>query len=363
MGVVYKARDHALKRLVALKMILAGGHAGARELGRFRAEAEAVARPQHPNIVQVFEVGEADGHPYFALEFCSGGSLADEFKGTPQPPAAAARLVETLARAMDAAHRAGVVHRDLKPANVLLAPDGTPKVTDFGLAKRLDEAGQTASGAVMGTPSYMAPEQAGGRGKQVGPAADVYALGAMLYELLTGRPPVKGPTALDTVLQVVADEPVPASRLQPKVPRDLETICLQCLEKEPGKRYASALDLAEDLHCFQVGEPVRARPVSPLGRAVKWARRRPVVAGLLAAIVLLVGAGLAGVGWAYGLALLERDNARREKDRAEKGEIRARAERDRAEGAEREARRQAAASTLERALLLCEQGESGRGLL
>ena len=238
MGVVYKARQVKLGRLVALKMILSGGHAGEADLARFRTEAEAIARLQHPNIVQIYEVGEHGGLPFFSLEFCGGGSLEKKRGGTPLPPAEAAVLVETLARAMQAAHEKGVIHRDLKPANVLLAEDGTPKITDFGLAKKLDEAGQTASGAVMGTPSYMAPEQAGGQA--VGPLADVYALGAVLYECLTGRPPFKAATNLDTILQVVSDEPVPPAQLQPKTPRDLETICLKCLHKDPEKRYPSA---------------------------------------------------------------------------------------------------------------------------
>src|SRR5665213_3615278 len=239
MGVVYKARQSKLNRLVALKMILAGEYAGEKELARFRTEAEAVARLQHPNIVQIFEVGEHDGHPYFSLEFVDGGSLAQKLDGTPLPPQQAARLVETLARAMHAAHQAGVVHRDLKPANVLLTADGTPKITDFGLAKKLDaDAGQTQSGAIMGTPSYMAPEQAGGKSNEIGPAADTYAMGAILYECLTGRPPFKASTPLDTVLQVVSDEPAPPRKLQSKTPRDLETICLKCLQKAPSKRYA-----------------------------------------------------------------------------------------------------------------------------
>jgi serine/threonine protein kinase len=225
MGVVYKARQVALNRVVALKMILAGGHAGAEARARFRAEAEAVARLQHPNIVQVFEVGEHEGRPFFSLEFVDGGSLQGRLDGTPQAPAEAAALVRTLARAMHAAHEKGVVHRDLKPANVLLAADGTPKVTDFGLAKSLDEEGHTQTGEIMGTPSYMAPEQAGGDKRQIGPTTDVYALGAILYELLTGRPPFRGPTPLDTILQVVSDEPVPPRRLQPKAPCDLERVC------------------------------------------------------------------------------------------------------------------------------------------
>ncbi len=194
MGVVYQARDAKLKRLVALKVILAGDHAGEDEHGRFRAEAEAIARLQHPNIVQIHEVGEHDGKPFLSLEYCAGGSLDKKLAGTPLPPMEAARLVQTLAGAVQAAHQARVIHRDLKPANVLLAADGTPKITDFGLAKKLDDVGRTQSGAIMGTPSYMAPEQAAGETKYQGPGADIYALGAILYELLTGRPPFKAAT-------------------------------------------------------------------------------------------------------------------------------------------------------------------------
>src|SRR5262249_35934046 len=261
MGVVYKARQVRAKRVVALKMILSGAHAGAAELGRFRTEAEAVARLQHPHIIQIYEVGEQDGRPFFSLEFCPGGSLDRKLAGTPLPPREAAALVEKLTLGIQAAHTKGIVHRDLKPANVLLAEDGTPRVTDVGLAKKPGGVGQTAPGAAMGTPSYRAPEQGSGQGKQVGPAADVYALGAILYECLTGRPPFRGPTPLDTLLQVVADEPVPPARLQSRVPRDLETICLKCLQKDPYRRYASAADLAEDLRRYQAGEPITARPV------------------------------------------------------------------------------------------------------
>jgi len=294
MGVVYKARHVKLGRLVALKMILSGGHAREAELARFRTEAEAIARLQHPNIVQVYEVGEHDGKPFFSLEFCSGGSLDSKLDGTPLPPQDAARLVETLARAMHAAHEKSVIHRDLKPANVLLSEDGTPKITDFGLAKKLDDVGQTASGAIMGTPSYMAPEQAGGKSKEIGPACDVYALGAILYELLTGRPPFKSATHLDTIMQVAMDEPVSPSQLQPKTPRDLETICLKCLHKAPEKRYASAAKLAAELRRFQDGEPIEARPAGWAERGWKWAKRRPTAAALtlvsvVALLVLLVG--------------------------------------------------------------------------
>jgi hypothetical protein len=258
MGVVYRARHVRLNRHVALKMILSGGHASADDLARFRTEAEAVARLKHSNIVQIYDVGDAAGLPYFSLEFCPGGSLASKLDGTPLPPANAAQVVEALARAVHVAHRAGIVHRDLKPANVLLDADGTPKVTDFGLAKRLDAgaAGATRSGAIMGTPSYMAPEQASGETKRVGPAADVYALGAILYECLTGRPPFKAASSIDTIMQVVSDEPAPPARLNPTVPRDLEAICLRCLDKEPTRRYPSAAHLADDLARFIAGEPV-----------------------------------------------------------------------------------------------------------
>jgi WD40 repeat protein len=331
MGVVYKARQKTLNRLVALKMILAGGHAAGAERQRFLAEAEAVARLHHPNIVQIYEIGEVEGRPFFSLEFCPGGSLAARLHGTPVPPAEAGRLVVTLARAMQTAHQAGVVHRDLKPANVLLvgeeaagglAPGAqpqaayVPKITDFGLAKRLDDtSGQTVSGTILGTPSYMAPEQAQGR-KDIGPAADVWALGAILYELLTGRPPFKGARPWDTVVQVIHHEPVPPRRLNPKVPRDLETVCLKCLQKDPRKRYASALDLALDLEAFGEGRPIRARPVSLLERGWRSCRRRPVLAGLgafsAATVLLLLGGGFwysARLGAARGEAAAARELA------------------------------------------------------
>jgi serine/threonine protein kinase len=278
MGVVYKARQVSLDRIVALKMILHAEHAGSAERQRFQAEAEAAARLQHPNIVQVFEVGTHDGLPFLTLEYCPGGSLAQRLDGVPWPIRESAHVVETLAGAAQAAHAARVVHRDLNPANVLLTATGQPKITDFGLAKLLGEQGRTQTGAVVGTPSYMAPEQASGKAKEVGPAADIYALGAILYALLTGRPPFKAATPLDTILQVAANEPVPVRRLRPQVPRDLETICHKCLEKDPAKRYASADALAEDLQHFLAGEPIRAMPISRWERALKWARRRPAAA-------------------------------------------------------------------------------------
>jgi WD40 repeat protein len=300
MGVVYKARQLALNRLVALKMIRASGHAGEQELARFRAEAEAVARLQHPHVVQIYEVGEQDGLPYFSLEYLDGGSLHAKLAGTPQPPPEAAALVETLARAMHAAHERGIVHRDLKPANVLLSADGQSKVGDFGLAKYLDaDSGQTRTGQVLGTPSYMAPEQAAGRTRDVGPWTDTYALGAILYEALTGRPPFQGANVRDTLEQVCTQEPVPPARLQPRLPRDLNTICLKCLQKEPKKRYASALALAEDLGRFQRGEPIVARPTGWPERALKWVRRRPALAAMTAALVLVAAVGFGLVTWKW----------------------------------------------------------------
>jgi tRNA A-37 threonylcarbamoyl transferase component Bud32 len=312
MGVVYKARQVGLDRVVALKMILQAEHAGLDERERFRAEAHAVASLQHPHIVQIHEVGECQGLPFFSMEFCSAGNLDAQLDGTPWEPQRAARLVEVLARAMQAAHAAGIIHRDLKPANVLLSQDGTPKVTDFGLARRVGTQGRTRSGAVMGTPSYMAPEQAAGQGKQAGPTTDVYALGAILYELLTGRPPFKGATDIDTLLLVLTEEPVLVRRLQPKVPKDLETVCHQCLHKDPARRYSSAAALADDLRRFQAGEPVSARPVGTASRALRWARRRPAVAGLLITVAVVVATGLGGILSTYSQALWERDRADRE---------------------------------------------------
>jgi WD40 repeat protein len=373
MGVVYLARQVKAGRVVALKVVLAGAHAGPGELARFRAEAEAAARLQHPHIVPVYEVDEHDGRPFFSMEFCAGGGLDKKLAGTPLPPTEAARLVQTLAGALDAAHAAGVVHRDLKPANVLLTADGTPKVADFGLAKKLDAAGRTTTGAVLGTASYMAPEQAAGQTKEVGPAADVYALGAVLYECLTGRPPFKGPTALETLRQVLSEEPAPPRRLQPGTPADLETICLKCLNKEPKKRYATAGELADDLRRFLAGEPVRARPVGAAERAAKWAMRKPALAAayglLLAALVLGLGGGGATWLWlraekARGEAEAAEDEAKRARDdlaaalQGEQGAKRSEAE---ARQREREARRQLAQSAyVDRVVLAQKEWEAGR---
>jgi serine/threonine-protein kinase len=309
MGVVYRARQRGLKRTVALKMILGGAHAAAGDLERFRTEAEAVARLHHPNIVQIFEVGEKDGLPYFSLEYVDGGSLAKKVAGNPLPPRAAAELVVALARAIQYAHDQGIVHRDLKPANVLLTRDGQPKISDFGLAKRLGEASsRTRDGSVLGTPSYMPPEQADGRAGAVGPLADVYALGAILYELLTGRAPFRAATVWETLDLVRSQDPVAPSQLQPGTPRDLETICLKCLQKDPAKRYASAAALADDLGRYLAGEPIRARPVPAWERAWRWCRRNPTVAALGAAVVLLLTLGLAGTS-AFSVVIYNEKNA------------------------------------------------------
>jgi serine/threonine protein kinase len=293
MGVIYKARQVSLDRVVALKMIRAGWLASPEEVQRFRREAAAVARLRHPNIVHVYDFGEHNGLAYISMEFIEGGDLSQKLGGTPLPPRQAAGLMETLARAMHHAHQRGIIHCDVKPANVLLTADGTPKITDFGLAKRVEGgAGLTQSGAIVGTPIYMAPEQAAGKNDQIGPATDVYGLGATLYEMLTGRPPFRGATVVDTLQQVLSGEPVPPRRLQPRVPRDLEAVCLECLRKEPGQRYASAEALAEDLRRFLLGEPVRARPIPFWGRAGKWVRRRPLPAAGLGALVLAAVAAL-----------------------------------------------------------------------
>jgi serine/threonine-protein kinase len=305
MGVVYKAWHLRLNRAVALKMLLAGPAARPEELERLLREAQVVAGLRHPNIVPVHDVGDVDGRPYFTMELVEGGDLAEQLQGVPQPAHQAAALVATLADAVHAAHQGGVVHRDLKPGNILLARDGTPKVTDFGLAKHLEgNGGLTLSGMPVGTPSYMAPEQACGNRQAIGSATDVYALGAILYELLTGRPPFRAESPAATLQQVVADEPVPPARLNPRVPRDLAVICLKCLHKEPHRRYASAAALAEDLRRFLRGEPIAARPAGPLERLARWARRRPAAAALLALTLLAATAVLGGAGWLIGRQIL-----------------------------------------------------------
>jgi serine/threonine protein kinase/WD40 repeat protein len=340
MGVVYKARQNGLNRLVALKMLLPFAVPTAEQLARFRTEAEALARLSHPNVVPIYEIGECPAGPYFSMEYVPGPNLAAFLDGRPCDPAAAARLVEVLAGAIDAVHRCGIVHRDLKPGNVLMAPrkdaigidvsrgDGRPslaafepKITDFGLAK--DQSARqalTRSGTTLGTPCYMAPEQASGRGKVVGPAADLYSLGAILYEMLTGRPPFEGTTPIATLARLVSDDPPPPSRLRPGLPRDLITICMKCLEKSPRGRYATAKDLAEDLRRFQHGESIRARPIGPIGRTYRWCRRRPLVAALIALCIVLVVAFVVTVS-VYDVLLGEALNRAEIKSEEERREI------------------------------------------
>jgi tetratricopeptide (TPR) repeat protein len=300
MGIVYKAVQVQANRVVALKVMLDQLRSSAMERARFRTEAEAQARLQHPNIVPIYEVGEQDGMLYFTMEYCAGGSLYRRLAGKPLPPGEAAGLVEVLARAVHAAHQANVIHRDLKPLNILL-PEGpevplgacTPKLTDFGLARKLDAATHhTRPGQPMGSPPYMPPEQVQGNLHAIGPGTDIYALGAILYELLTGRAPFVGTTLLELYRHILQEDPVPVRRLLPSTPTDLETICQKCLEKAPKKRYLTAEALAEDLRRFRAGEPITARPVGRLERAAKWCRRRPTAAALLA-VLLLVMAGVA----------------------------------------------------------------------
>ena len=315
MGIVYQARQVGAGRVVALKMIRPGLYAGPDHLARFRREAEATARLQHPNIVQILDVSESAGQPYFSLEYCGGGSLAEKLAGQPLVAREAARLMEQIAAGIQAAHQKGVIHRDLKPGNVLLTDNGTPKVADFGLARWAESDGTlTGTGLPIGTPQYMAPEQAAGR-KDVGPAADVWALGVILYECLTGRPPFRGATHTETLKQVAEQEPVPPRQLNAGLPRDLETVALMCLRKDPAGRYATAADLAADLKRWQAGEPISARPVGKVEKAVKWVRRRPTQAGLLASIALLAvaTAGLLYYMWRDGQA---RSEAREDRDRS-----------------------------------------------
>lgn len=302
MGIVYQARQVGLNRLVALKMVVAGKYADAEHLARFKAEAEAAARLHHPHIVQIYDLGEHEGLPYLTLEFVSGGTLAGLLAGGPLEPHRAARMILAMAEAIDFAHQRGIVHRDLKPANVLLSAEGrtnstgaarshpTPKIADFGLAKLVleDLSTKTETGALVGTPSYMAPEQASGQVHRIGPAADIYALGAILYELLTGRPPFKAATLVETLHLVLSAEPASLSRLQPRTPRDLATICLKCLEKEPRRRYASAAELADDLTRFLNDQPIRARRTAGWERAWRFSRRNPVLSTLTLAVAVLL---------------------------------------------------------------------------
>jgi WD40 repeat protein/serine/threonine protein kinase/tetratricopeptide (TPR) repeat protein len=323
MGVVYKARQIKLNRIVALKMILAGASADPQQLDRFRAEAAAVARLHHPHIVQIYEISEHEGCPFFSLEFVDGGTLVQKLNGVPQPPRLAAQMVRLLALAIHSAHQKGIIHRDLKPGNILLATAieeasgtdsfhsemqsalrlyGIPKITDFGLAKHLDIQSQTRTGAIIGTPSYMAPEQAEGRSHAIGPATDVYGLGAIFYEMLTGHPPFESDSSLTTIRKLLGQDPLPPTHMHLKVPRDLETICLKCLEKNPAKRYSSAEAMGEDVRRFLSNRPIEARPTGPWGRSVKWLRRHPTKAAV-AAVVMLAALTLLTLGGIYHLRL------------------------------------------------------------
>jgi WD40 repeat protein/tRNA A-37 threonylcarbamoyl transferase component Bud32 len=356
MGVVYKARERRLNRLVALKMLLSGAEATPRELDRFRREAEAIARLHHPHIVQIHEIGEHNGRPYLALEFVEGESLARALEGTPWPARKAAALVASIARAIHAAHQLGIIHRDLKPANVLLTADGSPMITDFGVAKFLDSSGAfpTLTEQFLGTPGYMAPEQAVDHrdpsAARLFPAAlDVYSLGAILYELLTGRPPFRAETPLETVLELVHEEPIPPSRLRPKLPRDLETICLKCLEKSPARRYESALELALDLERFLAIEPVHARPISLVERLWRWCRRKRALA---VAAALATVAIAAAIGLSISLAVYHYRAASRQT--AVLREVQSR---------QRQVDQQAAHLAFQHGQTLCEQGDVAQGLL
>jgi len=329
MSVVYLARHVHLRRRVALKVLRVVASLDDEEQIRFRSEIKANARLQHPNVVQIYEAGEHGSSSFLALEYVEGGSLREKLADGPLPPGAAAELVRVLAEALQEAHSAGIVHRDLKPANVLLTSTGQPKIADFGLAKlrKLDEAdtvraGATQSGAILGTPTYMAPERAAGKTSEVGAAADIYALGAILYECLTGRPPFQAASIIDLLDLIRREDPASPRMLQPRLPADLETICLKCLSKDAARRYESAQELAEDIRRFQMGVPIRARPVGWLERAWKFTRRNAVLVGGIAATMLALTVGLVGVAFAYA----EQQRAQKRAENAEKERRRADAE-------------------------------------
>jgi serine/threonine-protein kinase len=287
MGVVYKARQKSLNRLVALKMILSGQFASAAEMSRFRLEAELAANLDHPNIVPIYEIGEHDGHHFFSMKYVGGGSLAREVPRLVKDPLAATRMMATIARAVHFAHKMGFLHCDLKPSNILIDSAGHPHVTDFGLARRVEaDSSLTTTGALLGTPSYMAPEQASGRRKELTPAADVYGLGAIYYELLTGRPPFRAGSVMETVVLVLEREPESPRQIAPKVPPELEQICLKCLEKSPNERYASAEELAESLERFLRGETVSGTSLARQLR--RWTRREPELVIRLGSIGLMI---------------------------------------------------------------------------
>ncbi|HXP62687.1 MAG TPA: serine/threonine-protein kinase, partial [Dongiaceae bacterium] len=300
MGVVYRARQLSLDRIVALKVVLHGPFSSPDFVRRFRREAQVVAALRHPNIVAIYEVGEHHGSHFLSLEFVEGRSFAELVRPGPLPARRAANYLKLIALAMEHAHQRGVLHRDLKPSNILLDVFDQPRVTDFGLAKLVKYDSQlTVAGQVLGSPNYMAPEQAAGECPDSAPQADVYSLGAILYELLTGRPPFQGETIQSVLAQVQDAQPVLPRRLNPGVPVDLQTICLKCLQKEPARRYASAQALADDLACFLESRPILARPASSLERAWLWCRRRPLVAAMSAGLVAAVILGMAGIAWQW----------------------------------------------------------------
>jgi serine/threonine protein kinase len=316
MGVVYRACQVSLNRPVALKLIRAGLLAGDDERRRFQNEAEAVARLDHPGIVPIYEVGEHNGQRYFSMKLVPGGNLADRLAAYRNDPTAAAVLLARAAEAVHHAHLRGILHRDLKPANILVDHGGQPHITDFGLAKRVEaDAEMTASGAMLGTPPYMAPEQALGKRGAITTATDVYGLGSVLYALLTGRAPFVGDSVVDTLTRVMEQPPAPPRKFNAKVPRDLEIICLKCLEKEPARRYPSALKLAEDLQRYSRNEPIEARPASSLERFNKWTRRNPVAAGFVTVVTTLLVLVLVAVGQAFRIA----EELRRERSASERG--------------------------------------------
>jgi tRNA A-37 threonylcarbamoyl transferase component Bud32 len=360
MGEVYKARQVILNRLVAFKKILKDHHTDPQDLARFRVEAEAAARLQHPNIVPVYQVGGQDETLYLAMELVAGGSLAKELAGSPQPARRAAALVETLARAIHHAHEQGIVHRDLKPANVLLAADATPKIADFGLAKRLDaNDGLTATNAILGTPSYMAPEQADRKFGSIGPATDVYALGAILYEMLTGRVPFKAEKAVETLLLVIHEEPVPPRRFVHTVPYELELLCLKCLEKDPKRRYASALQLAQELRHWLNGEPMsHTRPVGLVGQLAKWCQRKPALAVAISVVTLALVA-VTVVSILYGI---DQANYAKERSRYANQQEEAASRLRTQQALLKETLRRSAVLALNQGLNHCEDGEVNLGM-
>jgi predicted Ser/Thr protein kinase len=326
MGVVFRARQVGLDRIVALKMLRSAEYAFAEDVRRFLVEAQAVAKLSHPGIVRVFDFGQHAGLPYYAMELITGGSLHERANKAPIAARHAAEILVGIARAVQHAHDNGVLHRDLKPENVLLTDDGRPTVTDFGLA-RVSQPGsedRTRSGTILGTPGYAAPEQAAGRTRQVGHASDVYSLGAVLYRLLVGRPPFMAATPHETLLQVISEDPTPPSRIDRSVPRDLETICMKCLNKEPAKRYHSAGELADDLERFVHDEPILARPTGSAERVAKWVRRNRVVASLL----LVIAAALVVGSVASALFAV---SASRSRDRADERALDEKKARDEAE--------------------------------